>query len=110
MENISQKQEIQNGWNEVTDAHAASVAKFVSENGFWTPEKPLKYGHLSGSEIEFSGGSKKKDEIVSGRLMPSEVKIYYENGQPIKLHAYFDGLDVLITGKAFHDYLDQVEE
>ncbi len=103
MEKIPQINQQPDGWREVTGSYAPNVARFVGENGFWSPEKPSKYD--GSGEIEFSGGTKRNAEVVAGTLWPSEVKIYYENGKPEKIHAYFEGLDVYISGKAMKDFL-----
>lgn len=112
---LDNKEKPKNGWENETAERNEAVTKFL-KNYFAQniEERP----HYDSVELQFSGiGPNVFPKIQEGEVPAQEIKVLYEKGKIVQLHAIFvlkdneryDTTDVYFTGKALQDFLNQEE-
>lgn len=95
------------GWNDETSERAESLQTFLAK----ALRRRGRESHDT-TELHFSGASPIFQDVQKGTARPSSVRVQYQSGKPVQVHAYYlkderggQNLDVYLTKRALEDFL-----
>lgn len=107
MSEILKSNEQHEGWKDETNERAEQLQTFLAEALRASGKKSY-----ASTELHFSGTSPLFQDVQKGTARPSSVRVQYQNGTPVQVHAYYlkderggQNLDVYLSQKALTDFL-----